>query len=344
MGTIIEARILLFDRNGTALVEIEPALESVVWRLNGVGQARFVLPWTDPGCTQANLRLGNRVLIQFAEAALPDWGGVIDTPRSWEQGSTTITAYTGEQLLSWRVTDRGRYFSQAAPGYVFESLIAEENAERPTGLTVGTIYKSGTPRTLEYHYHNLLKRVQDLVRLTGQDFDVTPQYSGGRLSFLANWHKRRGTDRSATVRLVDGQNVHQPTLDEQGTIASRVICVGEGTTWGPDRTLYVAEDSDSRQSYGYREYAEVQTGVAIASTLEANAKAILDEKRNPATMITLHASNQAPGLFEDYDIGDIVGADLFDSDEWSHSANVRVLAREWFPGQPCRVEVEEWHP
>jgi hypothetical protein len=38
----------LFDRRGARLAEIEPAWDLVSWRLNGVGMARFSLPYSDP--------------------------------------------------------------------------------------------------------------------------------------------------------------------------------------------------------------------------------------------------------------------------------------------------------
>ena len=335
------SEVLLFDRNGSLIAEVEPDLQFVNWRLNNVGTAKFSMAWSDPKCTKDNLRPGNRVLIRF-DNGLPDWGGVIDFPRQREKGKITVTAYTAERLLDWRVTAKARYYDQAQPGYIFRTRIEEENAEYPTGVEIGNIYLGGTPRTLEDHYHDLLRRMRDLARLTGNDFAVLPEYSGGRVSFRAHWYERRGRDLRDSVWLLDGANVVSVSLDEQGPLANRVIVIGDGTTWGDDRPDAVKENNDSRGEYGYREYAEVQT-VVDSATLEANAAALLEQMAWPRNRVTITVANRPPARFADYDIGDIVKAVLFvDSDEWYFEAPVRIIAREWYPDGICRLEVEEW--
>lgn len=336
------ARALVFDRYGSMLAEIEPELEFVNWRLNNEGQCRFSMAWSDPKCTRENLQLGNRLLVQF-DNGLPDWGGVLDLPRKRVVGKITATAYTGEHLLDWRVTGKNTVFSNTLPGAIFSSLLSQEDEEHPTGISIGTIWSGGTPRSLEYHYHDLLRRCQDLARLTGHDFAVLPVFAGNELSFEAHFYERRGRDKSDSIWLLGGANVQEPTLDEQGKMANRVILVGEGTTWDDDRLDAITEDASSQAEYDYREYSEVQSGVKVQGTLDANAEALLDEKKQPANRVTIAAVDEKPGRFADYGIGDVVTASLFvDSEEWYFEAPVRVLAREWRPGETCRLEVEEY--
>lgn len=335
-------RCLLFDRGGILLAELEPEWESVSWRLNNAGMAKLALPYGDPKCTKDNLKPGNRLLVQFDDG-LPDWGGVIDLPRTRRSTGIQVTAYSGEWLLGLRRTAKGRYFDAAQPGYVFQSLIGEENAEWATGVEVGEVYLGGTARTLEYHYHDLLRRVQDLVRLTGNDFAVLPVYEGGRLTFEAHWYERRGADRSGTVLLVEDRNVEPPVLDEQGTIANRVILVGEGATWGAERLDVLSEDPASRDEYGYREHAEVQAGVTEEATLQANADEMVAEMAWPRERLTLTALNQPPATFGQYDVGDVVRVQAFlKCAEWAYDGSVRIIAREWTPDGRCRLEVETW--
>jgi hypothetical protein len=255
----------------------------------------------------------------------------------------TATAYTGERLLDWRVTAKGRYFDSQSAGYIFQTLLEEENAEWATGVVVGsTVFTGGTARTLEYHYHDLLKRYQDLCRLTGYDFTIVPVVAAsGALTFEAEFYEERGSDLSDSVWLVEGRNLQPPVLDEQGTIANRVILAGEGTTWGADRLDAVAVDVDSREEYGYREYGEEQGTVKESTTLEANAATLLEEKKEPVAVATLRAVDAEPGLFSEYDIGDTVRVQYFlESDEWAQDGNVRVTLREWKPDDVCRLEVE----
>ena len=335
------ARALVFDRFGKMLAEVEPEFEYVNWRLNGMGMCRFWMGWEDDKCTRANLRYGNRLLVRF-DNGLPDWGGVIDTPRRVIPGAVRATAYTGERLLDWRVTGKDWTFS-GSPGSIFRALLVEENKEHDTGVALGDIWDGGASRTLEYHFHDLLRRCQDLARLTGHDFGVLPVFSGNVLGFEAHFWEERGQDRRNGVWLLDGANVEWATLDAQGKIAGRVLLAGEGTTWDETRLDAVAEDAGSLGEYGYREYAEVQSGVSVQGTLDANAEALLADKGDPARVFTLTAVDEKPGRFVDYGIGDVVTASVFvRSSEWYQEVPVRVVAREWRPGDSCRLEVEEY--
>lgn len=336
------AQALVFNKFHRLLAEVSPAVEMANWRLNDVGMARISLAMTDQKCTPDILKPGNRLLLLW-DNGLPLWGGVLGLPRRRERGRVTMTAYTAEALADWRVTAKGRYFDAQSPGYIFQTLLEDENDEEPTGLTVGSIYTGGTPRTLEYHYHDLLARWQDLARLTGEDFAVAPAYTAGVLTFAANWYQKRGDDNRTKIWLEEGQNVSNAILDEQGPLANRVIVVGEGSTWAADRQDSIAVDLDSQNTYGYREYSEVQSGVVEQTTLDANAAALLAEKKDPYNALTLSAANVPPATFGDYDIGDIVTvASFVDAPLWYFERPVRIVAREWQPGGACRLEVVEW--
>ena len=338
-----EVQFLIFDSSGSSLVEVEPKIESVAWRLNRAGRVKFSMGYADPKCTRSNLRPGNRVLLRF-DNGLPNWGGVLDFPRKRGAGGVACTAYGAEHLLSWRVTAKSRYFDGALPGYIFSTLITEESADWPTGIVSGDIASGGTERYLEYHYHDLLERIEDLQRLTGHDFYIAPNYSGGTLGFRANWYTRRGSDKSGSVYLVEGHNVEGvPSLDEQGPVQNRIILVGEGQTWGDERATASDQDTASRDLYGYREYSEVQSGVSNTATLENNAAALLEERAYPRERLTLTALDREPATFADYDVGDRVTVEAFLSwPEWAYSGTVRVIGREWRPSGACRLEVETW--
>jgi len=337
------AQVLVFNKFHRAIAEIQPEVEMASWRLNNVGQAKIWLPWSDPKCTTDIVKPGNRLVLQFDDG-LPDWGGVMDVPLSVQSGRTGITAYTAERILDWRVTAKGRYFDTQTPGYIFQTLLTEESNEYPLRIGIGSIYTGGTDRTLEYHYHDLLRRVQDLARLTGEDFAIIPSYTAGVLTLTANWYEQRGSDLSDTIWLVEDRNVTgEPQLDRQGPLHNRILLAGEGSTWGDDRITSVAQDVDSINAYDYREYSETQS-VTEQATLDANAAALLAAYKQPYRALTLPGVvNLPPGEFGDYDIGDILTASLFlESEYWYFEDSVRVIAREWRPDNTCRLEVVAW--
>lgn len=335
-------RTLIFDKTGSAIADIEPEYKSVAWRLNNVGVAKFWMSYADAKCTPEILASGNRILISF-ENGLPDFGGVIDYPRRRDLAGVGITGYTAEKMLDWRVTAQAQYFTTETAGDVFRGLINAENAERPMGIQVGDIETQGTPRTLEYHYHDLLKRAKDLAKLTGQDFHISSTYTSGNLQFSANWYAQRGENRSGEVFLVEDMNVAKVTLDEQGLIANRVILVGSGQTWGDERLVSISTDASSEASYGYREWASVQSGVTEETTLDANAAEVLREYKAPRLKFSLDVLDLDPASFSSYGVGDIVTLQAFLlKSAWAYEGTVRVKAREWKPDNVCRLEVEEW--
>lgn len=332
MGDVVRA--VVYNRSGGALAEIEPEWNAISWRLNNVGRAQFSVPYSDSKCLPSILHPGNRLLIQF-DNGLPDWGGVLDLPRRRTPTGITMTAYTGEALLDWMRTPKNLRFYTDAPGAIFQTLLQSQPE-----ITAGTVDMSGTPRSTEYHYHDLLARVQDLVRLTGYDFAITPTLNGTTLEFAGQWYAQRGSDLTSRVLLVEDINVAEPVLDEQGPLSNRVYCIGEGTTWGDERLIGSALDSDSVTLYGTREYAETQTAIR-QETLDANAAALVAAMAYPREMLTLTAYNRAPAAFSAYDVGDIVRVQAFlQSPDWAYDHEVRVIAREWSPDGTCRLEVE----
>ena len=329
-------RALIYNRNGGTLAEIEPQWETVSWRLNNIGLARFSMPYTDAKCTRTNLRPGNRILIQF-ENGLPDWGGVLDFPRKRSTGGVTISAYTGEKLLDHRRTSKNLEFTAYTPGAIYKTLLETQSDVLP-----GTIVSGGTQRNAAYHYHDLLRRVQELARLSGYDFYVQPQVTAGVLRFYGNWYARRGSDLTSEVLLAEDVNMAVPQLDEQGPLANQIYCIGAGTTWGDERLVGSDQDADSIELYDLREYAEVQSA-AQQATLDANAAELVARMAYPRDILKVTAFDRAPGLFSAYDVGDIVKVQAFlQTSEWSYDEEMRVIAREWLPDGTTRLEVQRW--
>jgi hypothetical protein len=332
----------IFDRKNKKIAEIEPLIQSVTWRLNNTGVAKFFLPYEDDKCTQDNLRYGNRLVFQF-ENGLPDWGGVIDTPRKQNQAGVFATGYTAEKMLDWRVTAKARYLDSATPGEIYETLIQEENADFYLGIEMGEIYKGGTLRHTEYHHHDLLKRMIDLKKKSGHDFAIIPSYVDGVLRFAAAWYLQRGQDKRDSVHLVEGKNILNPQLDEQGQIGNRIILVGGGSTWDDDRITSTQNDNTSQGLYGLREWARVQSGVTNQETLDANAEELLAEMKSPRRKFRLSVMDKAPGLFASYGLGDIVNLSAFlRNTEWAYEGPVRINGRTWMQNNQCKLEVEQW--
>lgn len=335
--------VLVFDRLSNVIGEIYPDVTEVTWRLNQYGVAKYQLPVSDSKATEDFFRFGNRVLFRFSNG-LPDFGGVVDVPRTWEGGLIKATAYSGEYLLTFRQTDKGRYFSRNPVGTIAEQLIIEANAKRPTGLTVGDIWRGGDLHSPEYHYKNLYNIfTQSLFgRLSTAHFDALPSYANGRISFNVNVYERRGASKPG-VALHSGFNVARDTsLSEQGPIYNEVVTVGDGTGWGDDRLTASQNDSNSLSEFGLREYTIMMTGTALTTTLQAGADTAITNNAQPHNIFTIAATNDTPGTFAQYDLGDSPTAELVDYTFGGFRGDVQILGRTYYPHSgTCDLVVRE---
>ena len=336
------ARFIVGDKSGTTLAELSPDIGTIPWRLNKVGKVKFSLAVTDPKATQDNLRLGNRVLIEF-DNGLPNWGGVIDVPRKWDGSNIVCRAYSGDYLFKYRTTDKGRYFSGASAGTIFQKLIQETNAVENTGVVIGDIYTGGSGHSPSYHFKNLLDIFQKSLtkRLSTSDFDFIPSESGGRIIFTANFYQSKGRDKTQWS-LSQGANLTKIRLVEQGLIINSWDVAGEGTNWGSSRLTANDQNSDSIALYGLRQGSKVYSDVSIQTTLDDHAENLLDDSGNPYNIFELEVADKEPAFFADYDLGDTMTLIAPDFGFGGTKTTVRILDRSFDPASGlCDLVVQE---
>lgn len=341
-------RILLADRRGTIRRETDALPEEISWRLNNVGRLRFKVPSRSALLQDGYLQFGNRLLCQF-DNGLPDWGGIIDPPRKWRGKLSEITAYSGEYALSWRTTDKGRYFSGATAGAIFEALIEEANAIDDTGVAIGDVWQGGNNHSPDYHLAQVLKTIQDSVvgRLSSGDFAVIPALVGGRITFTANFYERRGRVKNG-VALVEGANLTAITLREEGTIVNDLTIAGADTSgegadgWGDGRLLASGSDADSINRYGRRQGSDVFTDISVQGTLDDLADKHLAQGKAPHNRWELTADDRKPARFADYDVGDTLPLVAPSYGIGGTDTICRVLGRDFDPAAGvCNLVVEE---
>jgi hypothetical protein len=336
------ARLIVANQFGTVLDELQPDIDFASWRLNNIGQCKFTIAVNAPKATETNLRYGNRVVVEF-ENDLPDWGGVINTPRLWKDGKITITAYSGEYLFKYRTTDKGRYFTNQTIGQIYTALINEANTIFPTGVVTGSVYGAGTLHSPDYHFKSLL----DIFRksLTGRmstfDFDVTPVIAAGKITFKANLYSSRGSDKSS-LALIEGTNLAPAKLNEQGPIVNSWDLAGEGTGWGDERLTHNEQDVDSIGKYGFRESSRVYGDVSDPATLQQHGATHISNTKNPFNIFTLSALDVKPTKFAAYEHGDVVSLLAPSVGFGGTETTVRILAREISPQEnECALVVQE---
>jgi hypothetical protein len=319
--------VIVADIHGRLIGELQGDVEGLSWRRNEYGLARLTVPY--PGTREQLIQPGNRLLI-YTDNGLPPWTGVIEHPRRWEYGAVGLTAYSGEYLLSWRVTDRGRYFRGASAGTMFAALLEEQ--ARPKVVEPGSVWTGGGGHTTEYHFRDLYDIASDsLTRLEDADWDVTGAVENGRIVLRANFYERKGRDL-AGVWLLEGHNAAGVKVEEQGPIVNEWFLAGAGTGWGETNRIYAAaRDDASILAYGLRQASETVSDISVQATLDARAARNLEESAAAYTAISLDAINLPPAAYSTYGIGDVVGVELYSFLPGGFLGMVKIEGREWRP-------------
>lgn len=336
-------RALIGDRFGKLIAEVVADVDSLSWILNGIGKSGIALSISDSKTTAENLQIGNRIYLEF-ENGLPAWGGVLDLPRDWQGGTVSMTAYTIEWLLKTRKTKKTDAFYEQPAGIVFRDLLVQAENEDPLGITIGSIWKGGRPHWPRYHYKSLWYVLDySLPRMEQCDFTFTPYIANGHIKFRADFYQAAGDDKSQSVELIEGRNIGAGVrLREHGEIINSYHAVGEGSTWGPERSVIAAKDRESIATYGLRQVGKVHPGVSQPATLEMHARRAIDQHSTPRKLFTLPVLSREPATFASYGLGDTIGCTLPSYYFDGFAGPVRVLGREYDPvSGDCELAVEE---
>ena len=316
------------------MAEITALVEFVSEVLNGVGRMSLLISRHDDKATEAFLRFGNRVLVQFNNG-LPTWGGVIEPPEKWTQQLIQVTVYSAEKLLDFHMTDKGRYFSGETIGTMFTRLIQEANG---LGVEVGEVWGGGTSHSPAYHLETILTIIQKslLGRLSSADFAVTASEVKGRIVLKANLYKRRGTYQ-VNAALVGGANVTQADLLRQGPIVNEWTIAGADISgqgangWGDGRLISTKRNEASIQQYGLRQAGAVFNDIVLQPTLDNKAQALLEETAWPRNIYDVTVADVEPGRFASYGVGDSLRLVLPHYGWDGTDTTVRVVGREFMP-------------
>lgn len=328
----VAIRFLIADISGRVLTEINPAVQRVSWRHNGMGSVAFTMARTDPKLRPEYFNEGNRVMLLF-DNGLPDWGGVLTGARDWADSSVSFEAFSAEWVLAQRRTARARYFVDSQVGAILTALLTEAGTFYPTGLRLGSIWQGGQAHGPEYHFKSLYDVVTESLigNLSAGAFDVTPALENGQIVFYVNLYERKGDDKPG-IALVEGQNVSAVRYREIDEAVNVWHMAGEGDGWSAAARVYATVvDGSSVAKHGMREGFEMRSGVVVQSTIDTTAANRLQETAWPTRVLGLSVVNAPPGRFRDYGIGDAVACRLPSYGFEGVSALFEVRAREFFP-------------
>lgn len=267
----------IYDRNGTALTDIRTAVTRSSL-LNDIGEAVFSIPTSSVKCKEEYLRFGNYLYCENDE--LPDWVGIIDTPRTWKNGYVECHAFEVPFILQYRMPILNSTLS-GAPGDRFRQLIDYANSKGDTLLRVGYVGAGGNDGS-ETLSDTTYAHLKSLAATFGFDWICTPVLSvDGRLTVTIDWLPTGSNPTD--LELSQGHNIlyGDMPLEESGELLNSVegvseVQIEEGTT--SQLTATYSELS----SVGLRESRVSFSNITEITTLTDNCMAIVKKQILPA--------------------------------------------------------------
>lgn len=284
-----EDRIRVFSNDGLEKAQFRVDV-SRSWAIGEEGRAEFTLPLRKTSiANETTLQYGNWLLVE--NSILPPWVGVIDTPRTFNADSVTVSAYTPDHVFAWR---RGGLQDvwQASPGILFARMIAWINSQQVTIIKPGQITQSNLSITITINPKKMDTYLYDLVTASQEEYDFFPAIEAGKLSILANWAKKLGEATGAILQIGKrGGNVEiqDGIVVEDGAIVNDILAYGDGATWS-SKPMAQSINNTSASRYCLRQDAWEFQG-ADATTLSRYAKNGVTIYGEPDRAFALNALN-----------------------------------------------------
>jgi len=335
-------RVRIFGRDGYPLIEFRTRVERS-YAIADEARAQFTYATRKTEIVnKVALNFGNWLLVE--NDSLPPWVGVIDTPRSWNPRSVTVSAYSPEKVFSWR---RGptEVVRRGSAGDIFSYLLTLVNSAERTIITEGDIDRSGIRREETINPTPLNEDLARIQERSQEEYQWRPIVGAdGKLRVFVDWMNRVGQTTSALLQEgKGGGNVEMvdALFVEDGEIRNDILGYGDGITW-KSRPKIPIVDADSIGEFGLRESSEFFQGVTNVPTLKANTRDAIAKFKNPVRNMKLRAINLGD-TFKFINLGNIMALSLqsmgFQTGGVGYETNVRIMGMAYNPGSKNKIDL-----
>lgn len=339
MTELAKDKIIIFNRNGISIVEFRASVARS-WVLNDEGRASFNYPVIRSNVVNKSvLEFGNYILI--INNLLPEWAGIIDTPRVWnERGQVEVNAYTTDRLFNYRIGANDETKMNAIPaGALFKLMVKRINDVEPTIMQFGKALTHAKTYEQTWGATPLVTNLRSLLDDSGEECEFVPVFANGKLSIQANWYTK--IKHQTKLVLHSGGNMENPTMSEDGDIINYLRGYGDGEAWA-SRPKVTTVDNVSKIRYGMRQAGKEWFDIIdSAGVQEANNKFISINK-NPVKTISLKALNFGT-TFQNLAIGNIVKIQLanmgFGTPPLGEYFDARIIGLAYNPIYSNKIDV-----
>lgn len=287
--SIPKERVRIFNRLGDELASFMVDV-SRSWAIGREGRAQFTYPVIKTNVVNETvLQFGNYLLVENSK--LPAWVGVIDTPRSWDSKSVTISAYTPERLFQYRRGSQSDEVISGSAGTIFLEMLRRINSKEKTILESGVIFTGGSRREETLNPNTMDINLRQLQERSLEEYSFRPIVKKNKLAIMCDWSKQLGIQTPLTLaQAKNGGNLGESTMREDEDIYNDIFGYGEGLTWDT-KPKYTTRNADSVSKYGLREKGEGWRGVVNISTIIQNNTDMILETKQPKKIFQLVALN-----------------------------------------------------
>lgn len=282
----------IHSKDGSPLTDIRASVQRS-WLLKDIGQAVFSVAINSPKCLLEYLEYGNLLYIQHD--TLPDWVGIIDTPRVWRNGYVEVYAYEPAMLLKYRYPPISYKFT-GTPTEKFQMLIDAANTQSDTLMRVENNTVAGDATEEEYSA-SVYDHIKDLCAKYDAEWMTYPVITENRkLGIGIDFVPRVGVQTD--MELAQGRNIlyGDAPFEESGELINAI----EAMTENSDAQITVVSQSVDAP-YGLRALRQSFAGVG-SDSLPAIAQNYLAKSKDPTIAAPMTVVDRG-GLYSNLSIG-----------------------------------------
>lgn len=276
----------IYDRDGVPIADFK-ASATRSSSLSGIGEAIFYIHTSSVKARRELLKFGNYVVIQHDK--LPDWVGVIDTPRPWRHGYVEVHAFEPAFILQYRLASNNSEVV-GTPAAQFSRLLEQANTQEDTLIRSGVLTSAGATTSMKTT-STIFNHMKDLRENNKLEWAFSPIIDGaGRLTIVVDLIERVGIDTD--LELSQGHNIMygETPLEESGELINAVEAYNDVSDGTPLTTLY--RDEPSIADIGLRLARATFSGVTDLTSLKKAAKEFVDGKKiatfsTPITLVNV---------------------------------------------------------
>lgn len=331
-------KYIVADSGGVNIGEPRATQRTLTIGVSTVETAGFRILATDP--LWELIAAGDATLKVFDEAGnLCFYGPIVsDEEVGTGMGATvqvsaaSIAWNLGKRFTGKDTTGVGVTYTAQDAGTIMAGVLAEVNAEKPTGITIGTV-DSFLHQTTTFLWKRVLDALNELGGISGS-YEWEIGYTDGTPpTCVLNLRAQLGSDRSSSVYLEYGAGTRSNcsayrrarTIDQ---MATRVWALGNGST-----VVSTASDATAETIHRYEDVLSYGS-IGSSALLDALAAANVAIRKQPRVLVGLTPfPPTAPRFGVDWQRGDLVSARVV----VNGSVRVEGVGRIW----GASVQVDE---